>query len=273
MMKYFKSKRWAIVVTLMLVVLLAYGAGCTKQQTEKPHIVFLISKDPNNYEAHKTIPKFAEDLKREHDLNVSVILGKGERSAFEFPNLEIINEADLVVVFFRRIALRVEQLDLIKNYLKAGNPLVGIRTANHAFSVRDKNIPEGYEDWWEFVPEILGCKNRGYGPVEPGTDVAVLPKAKAHFILEGFEPAEWHSAGNVYRVAPLLDPKANILLTGNVAGTTEPIAWTRTVGESRIFYTSLGYPKDFEVPQFRNLLSNGIFWALKLEGLKGAERN
>ena len=28
-------------------------------------------------------------------------------------------------------------MNVIKQYLKAGKPLVGIRTANHAFSVRD----------------------------------------------------------------------------------------------------------------------------------------
>ncbi len=34
------------------------------------------------------------------------------------------------------------------------------------------------------------------------------------------------------------------------------------IGPSRIFYTSLGHPGDFENPSFRRLLKNAVFWAL-----------
>lgn len=112
------------------------------------------------------------------------------------------------------------------------------------------------------MPDILGSKNRGYGPGALGTKVAVVSEAENHPILKGFEPAQWHSTGNVYYTAPLLDKEATVLLTGEVEDKVEPIAWTRTAGESRGFYTSLGYPADFDVPQFRTLLINDICWAL-----------
>jgi len=232
---------------------------------EKPHIVFLISEDPDNYEAHKTIPPFAEMLEKEEDFQVTVLKGSGERSSYAFPGLDVLSEADLLVVFCRRLALPEEQLDLIQQYLKKGKPLVGIRTANHAFSVRNEKIPEGYQDWWDFVPDILGSENRGYGPVAPGTDVSIAPGAKDHPILKEIGPAQWHSEGNMYLVAPLLDKNAVVLLTGTVGDKIEPIAWTRMAKKSRIFYTSLGYPKDFEIPQFKQLLMNGINWALEME--------
>lgn len=241
------------------------GFSSNTSSGEKSHIVFLVSEDPDNYEAHRTIPPFADMLEKEEGFQVTVIQGKGERHAFSFPGLAVLSEADLVVVFCRRIALPNEQMDMIRNYLKQGKPLVGIRTANHAFSVREEKIPAGYEDWWEFVPDILGAENRGYGPTELGTEVTIAPGAKGHPILAGFEPARWHSEGNVYLVAPLLDQEAEVLLTGKAGDKTEPIAWTRDSEGSRVFYTSLGYPKDFEVPQFRKLLINGINWALDLE--------
>src|SRR5690606_38133830 len=140
------------------------------------------------------------------------------------------------------LALPNDQMNLLKKFLKQGKPLVGIRTANHAFSVMEGTIPEGYEDWWEFVPEILGSENRGYGPTEPGTHVEISPGSENHSILDGVEPLPWHSEGNVYRVSPLLDKKAEVLLIGRSADHTEPVAWTRKAGKSRIFYTSLGYP-------------------------------
>lgn len=31
-----------------------------------------------------------------------------------------------------------------------------------------------YEDRWDYVPDVMGCENRGYGPAEPGTDVALV---------------------------------------------------------------------------------------------------
>ena len=44
---------------------------------------------------------------------------------------------------------------------------------------------------------------------------------------------------------------------------TEPIAWTRTINSSHIFYTSLGHPRDFESPQFNKLLLNAVLWAMR----------
>jgi type 1 glutamine amidotransferase len=259
---------WVMTISLKS----AYGQGDqsptlvkVSSAGEKPHVVFLISEDPDNYGAHMTIPPFAEILQKEEGYLVTVLQGEGERKAYNFPGLEVLSEADLVVIFCRRLALPKEQMDRIKNHLKQGKPLVGIRTANHAFSVREENIPAGYEDWWEFVPDILGAENRGYGPTELGTDVEVAPGAQDHPILEGFKPSEWHSEGNIYHVAPLLDKEAVVLLTGKAGDEiTEPIAWTRYSEGSRVFYTSLGYPKDFEVPQFRKLLTKGIKWALDI---------
>lgn len=256
-----------VIVGFLFLTVLVFEAGCSSynnsQSKSKPHIVFLISEDPNNYEAHKTIPEFAEKLRLEHGYKVSVLLGEGERTAFHFPGLEVLPNADLLVVFARRIALGHEQMALLKNHLKKGKPLVGIRTANHAFTLAGKEVPKaGYESWDGFVAEILGCQNRGYGPTELGTDVAIVPDQVNHPILKGVEPSQWHSIGNVYHVAPLLDQNATVLLTGKAGDKIEPIAWTRMADKSRVFYTSLGYPADFEVKQVQNLLVNGIKWAM-----------
>ena len=232
---------------------------------EEAHVVFLISDDPNNYEATRTIPVFAESLRREQGFKVTVLLGEGDRSAFRFPGLEVVSDADLIVVFCRRVALTSEQLDLLKNYLRKGKPLVGIRTANHAFTALGE-IAAGHDAWPGFVTNILGCENRGYGPQELGTDVSIVPSQKKHPILKGFKPERWHADGSTYLVAPLLDEKATVLVTGKVNDKVEPIAWTRyTADKSRVFYTSLGYPSDFDKPQFNNLLVNAIYWALDIK--------
>ena len=226
-----------------------------------PLIVFLITEDSNNYQAHLTIPAFADMLTKKYGYNTRILLAKGPHGASSFPDMNSLSGADLLVVFARRIALPHMQMNAIKTYLASGKPLIGIRTANHAFSVNGK-IGNEYEDWPGFAGDILGCENRGYGPVPLGTDVSTATNQENHSILKKITPALWHSHGNLYLVKPLLDNKATILLHGSAGDLTEPIAWTRIVGNSKIFYTSLGYPDDFNSDQFITLMLNSIKWAL-----------
>jgi type 1 glutamine amidotransferase len=228
---------------------------------KRPLIVFLITEDTLNYEAHKTIPMFAEKIRKEYGYEVAVLLGRGPHGACRFPDIHKIDDAALLIVFSRRIAVPHDQMEVIKNYLSKGKPLIGIRTANHAFTNRTK-IEPGFEDWPGFVSEILGCENRGYGPVEPGVNVSVQADAVDHPILQGVQPRQWHSDGNIYKVAPLLDKEAKVLLTGTVDNITEPVAWIRKAGKSKVFYTSLGYPTDFKSAPFLTLLTNVIQWSL-----------
>lgn len=230
-------------------------------KAEKERIVFLITEDPLNYEAHKTIPVFAEMLKAQYGYEVTVLLGSGPHGACRFPDIQKVNDASLLIVFSRRIAVPHDQMAVIKNYLSKGKPLIGIRTANHAFTNRTK-VEEGFEDWPGFVADILGCENRGYGPEQVGIDVTINEEALQHPILKGVEPKQWHSDGNIYKVAPLLDGQAKVLLTGKVGEITEPIAWIRKADRSKVFYTSLGYPTDFKSTPFLTLLVNAIQWSL-----------
>lgn len=255
-------ERVAFIFLFTLSTLTSFTADIPDLKKEKPHVVFLVNEDPNNYEATRTIPAFAELLKKEHGFKTTVLVGTGEHGAFRFPGLEVLSDADLLVVFCRRVALTHEQLGILADYLGSGGPVVGIRTANHAFNALGEISP-GHEAWPGFVTDILGCENRGYGPEPLGTEVTILPSEKKHPVLRGVEPVQWHAEGSTYLVAPLLDTKATVLMTGTVTDKVEPITWTRhTSDNSRVFYTSLGYPSDFDKPQFRKLLTNGIYWAL-----------
>jgi type 1 glutamine amidotransferase len=70
--------------------------------------------------------------------------------------------------------------------------------------------------------------------------------------------------GSLYRVMPL-EPSATALLTGVSANhPAEPVAWVNSPrrGGSRVLYTSFGHIDDFQNPEFRKLLLNGICWTL-----------
>lgn len=229
---------------------------------KKPSIVFLVTKDTNNYEADRTVPKFAEFLEKEHGYKTKVLLGTGEHGNYSYSNLDALSDADLLVVFARRIALPHIQMKAIKEYVSNGKPVVGIRTAHHAFALNDYKKKGGHEEWPSFTADILGCENKGYGPVDAGYKVSVIPEAAGHPVLKNIRVNQWHSKGSIYHVS-LLDKNADVLLEGEIDGKTEPVAWTRTTGKNKVFYTSLGYPEDFDTVQFRTLLVNGIRWVLQ----------
>jgi|GEM_PF-246487 len=235
-----------------------------KNQAAKKKITFLISEDPNNYEATWTIPGFANLLEKEKGYQTTVLLGKGPRESYKLPHEEKIAEADLLVVFIRRVALPQTQLQLIKDHLALGKPLIGIRTANHAFSLPEETVNTGHEAWSDFVPQILGHDNQGYGPATAPTTVSIHRKNKNHPILKGVPKNTWTSKGNIYLVSPLaIDNSTKILMQGTSSTHAEPVAFIRQVGKSKIFYTSLGFPTDFSSPPFIQLLTNAVDWALK----------
>ncbi len=258
-------KRFVRIILLLMVMIVEATSASVKANAKSkiPHIVFLISEDPDNYEAHLTIPGFAKSLSESGRYKTSVLQGSSKRTSYRFPNFEILKEADLVVVFARRLALPKEQMDILKQYLKNGGGLVGIRTANHAFTLLKGDVAEtGFGQWPEFVSTVLGCENRGYGPATAKTEVKVNESFENHEILKDIGDKSWISDGNLYLVAPLLDRNAKVLLHGLSDQKSQPIAWTRQYGKSRVFYTSLGYPSDFKNQNFIKLLENAMDWTL-----------
>jgi type 1 glutamine amidotransferase len=85
--------------------------------------------------------------------------------------------------------------------------------------------------------------------------------AAGHPILTGVE-LPLVSEGSLYKVRPLADGTTALLMGTIPDQEPEPVAWTHRYGRSRVFYTSLGHPGDFENPSFRKLLVNAVFWAL-----------
>jgi type 1 glutamine amidotransferase len=49
-----------------------------------------------------------------------------------------------------------------------------------------------------------------------------------------------------------------------IAGTVMPVAWKRSFGAGRVFYSSLGHVrKDFDVPEAREMTLRGLLWAAR----------
>jgi type 1 glutamine amidotransferase len=172
--------------------------------------------------------------------------------------LEVLNKADALVLFVRRRALPKEQLDMIRAYCDAGKPVVGLRTASHAFTKKAK-VPAGHAEWLEFDRDVLGGNYHNHN--KKTTEVHAVPQEAKNPLLSGIDPQKWSSKSTLYFASPL-DKQARAVLMGSSEGKTEPIAWTHSYKGGRVFYTSLGHPDDFATPQFRTLLTNAIFWSM-----------
>ncbi len=225
----------------------------------RPHAVFIIGED--EYKTERTLPQFAET--ELPDYRCTFVLAD-EQDKNNFPGLAALDTADVVVVSVRRRTPPAEQLARIRKYVESGKPLIGIRTASHAFSLRDTSAPDGHAAWLEFDRDVLGGNYHNHHGDKLKTFVRRVPSAKDHPILAGVPDGEVPVASSLYKASPLADT-TTLLLTGRVEGVdqSEPVAWTNERNGQRVFYTSLGGPRDFEIDAFRTMLKNAMEWSLK----------
>jgi len=234
------------------------GDALRFKEDTRPHVVIVVAED--EYETDRTLPEFAaHHLGR--DFRVSFVFGS-EQQRHRIPGLEVLSDADVMLVSVRRRLLPEADMKLVREFVAAGKPVVGIRTASHAFSVGSKEQPQGLAAWPEFDAQVWGGNYQGHHGNQLSSTIAINTSRAQHPILTGVSTTPFSQAGSLYRPAPLADG-TKLLLTGTIEGVPpEPVAWTyqRTDG-GRSFYTSLGHPGDFENPAFVRLLLNSIHWA------------
>ncbi len=231
----------------------ADGAGAPDRM--RPHVVLISYED--EYRADETLPRFARQLTDRFGCYCSFLQGD---KATGILGLEQLATADVMVLYVRRHALPKEQMAMIRRYLERKKPLVGLRTACHAFDIKGP-APPGMETWPTFDHEVLGGNYHGHTRPDRRTQVVVADGAAGHPILAGLPPGPWTSTATLYNVSPV-DPSVHVLLLGKYKNQTEPIAWTRDYHGSRVFFSSLGHVDDFQSPRFCTLLVNAIFWAM-----------
>lgn len=226
---------------------------------KRPRVVIAISED--EYKTHLTLPKFAADVLEAEQGLETVVLQGDPANPHIIPGLaEALSNADLLLLSVRRRALPADDLEAVRKFLSAGKPLVGIRTASHAFDARGAG-PAGHAEWVRFDPEILGGNYHGHHGSELASTISLIESAADHPILAGVE-TPFTTKASLYQVSPLAQT-TTALLSGKAGDhPVEPVAWTNSNGKGRVFYTSLGYVDDFDNPAFVRLLGNAVAWAL-----------
>lgn len=236
-------------------------------RNDRRSIVMMIGED--EYKTDTTLPEFAKSELEPKGFQVTIVHSDASDKN-RFPGIvEALARADLLLVSVRRRTPPSDQLDAVRQFIAAGKPVVGIRTASHAFSLRDAPPPAGHAAWTTFDPEVLGGHYIGHHGAERKPTLTVAPGAKEHPILRGIDLTQMIGNGSLYRVVPLAGSTTPLVI-GTIADTPpEPVAWTNLprLGQDRpdqspVFYTTLGHPDDFANPHFRKLLVNGICWTL-----------
>ncbi|MGB5554269.1 MAG: hypothetical protein WBM83_06385 [Flavobacteriaceae bacterium] len=103
--------------------------------------IVLISGD-EEYRSEEALPQLAKILSTHYGFKCTVLFAQdpslpgivNANYVTNIPGLETLNTADMMVIFTRFRALPDNQMKHIDDYLKTGKPVLGIRTATHAFN-------------------------------------------------------------------------------------------------------------------------------------------
>lgn len=206
------------------------GPGKGKQ------IVFISGDE--EYRSEEGLPQLAKILAKHHGFKCTVLFSindKGEidpKYAKNIPGLEALDSADLLVILTRFRALPDEQMKHVDDYLKAGKPVIGLRTATHAFNGL-KGAYERYNynykgseaDWKDgFGRLVLGetwISHHGAHKSE-STRAKFAPDAKDSPLLTGISDGEIWCATDVYGVRLPLPGDSKPILLGQVTKRNGP---------------------------------------------------
>ena len=253
------------------------------------------------YRSEEMMPQLGKILAQHHGFRCTVLFPIDKRDGSINPNqtdnipgLEKLRDADLLVLFLRWRNLPDEQMKPLVEYIESGRPIIGLRTATHAFRLPRTSTYARYSWDWNgpdyeggFGRQVLGetwISHHGRHGVQ-STRGILNPDQKQHPILRGLSDGDIWGPTDVYGVRLPLPGDATPLVFGQVvdgmrpgdppaAGKVNdpmmPIAWTRTYRTAsgraaRVFCCTCASSQDFESEGLRRLLVNACYWALGME--------
>jgi hypothetical protein len=299
-------KLLALLAAAILLVLCAAGrgraadAGVVYDGFDGPgkgkHIV-LVSGD-EEYRSEEMLPQLGKILAKHHGFKCTVLFaidpkdGTINPNSSNIPGLEALASADLLILFTRFRHLPDEQMKHLVEYIESGKPIIGLRTATHAFDNKE-GTTYGKYGWqsksWEggFGRQVLGetwiSHHGGHGT--QATRGILAKDAADHPILRGLKDGDIFGPTDVYGVRLPLPGDSKPLVLGEVVNGMKPtdpplpgkkndpmmpIAWAKTYKTesgktARTFTSTCASSQDLESEGLRRLLVNASYWALGME--------
>ncbi|MBL6763842.1 MAG: ThuA domain-containing protein [Verrucomicrobiae bacterium] len=248
--------------------------------------IVLIAGD-EEYRTEESCPMLAKILSQRHGFNCTVLFSMDPSGRYIDPSnqksvtsINQLDKADLVIIGTRFRQWPDEDYRHLADFLNAGKPVIGFRTATHAFTGKGKT---GDFAWNNFGLKILGERwvaHHGRHKSE-GTRGVIEEKNARHPVLNGVKDV--FGPSDVYTIKNLDQNAATILLRGAVTDSLDPkskaidgpknnpmmpIAWLRdytapngtTTGKA--FCTTMGASTDFVSEDLRRLLVNAVYHLL-----------
>jgi len=250
-------------------------------------IVFIAGDE--EYRSEESLPMLAKLLSQRHGFDCTVLFSLDPTGSYIDPNNqksithpELIAKADLIIIQTRFRQWSPEAYQYLADYLNAGKPIIGLRTATHAFTGSGKT---GDFKWDDFGLKILGEKwvnHHGSHKVQ-GARGIIEPANAKHPILNSV--TDVFAPSDVYTVAHLDENQSTVLLRGAVTASldpaskpidgpknnpTMPVAWTRSYTspdgnkKGQSFCTTMGASVDLKNEDLRRLLVNASYFLLNL---------
>ncbi len=203
------------------------------QSADKGKHIVLVSGD-EEYRSEEGLPQLAKILSHHHGFKCTVLFAQNPEKpglidpnySFNIPGLEQLATADLMILFTRYRELPAEQMAHIEQYLLAGKPLIGIRTATHAFHFEDTTHAyrhydcyyNGEKETWKsgFGKLVLGetwVEHHGHHKHQ-STRGIIASGAESHPIVSGIPNGAIWGPTEVYRIRVPMDGDAQHIVMG-----------------------------------------------------------
>lgn len=257
-------------------------------------IVFVAGDE--EYRSEEALPTLAKILSRRHGFDSTVLFSIDPEGGFINPNylknipgMTALADADLLVIFTRFRDLPPEQIAPITEFLNAGKPVIGIRTATHAFAGDGMKAGEWtYGDWKNggFGMKILGetwVSHHGAHKKE-GTRGVIEEANATHPILRGvkdiFGPTDVYTVKDLTaqdtvlvrgQVTESLDPSSGPVSGDKNQQPLQPTAWLHEytspdgAKSGRSFCTTTGAAIDLLSEDLRRLIVNAAIYLVGAE--------
>ena len=199
------------------------------------HVV-LISGD-EEYRSEEALSQLAKILSKHHGFKCTVLFAQepdkpgiiNPNYTKNIPGLEALTTADMMVVFTRFRALPDEQMQYIDTYLKSGKPVMGLRTATHAFNFK-KDSTSNYAQYGNYYNGDKTEWKEGFGRLVLGenwryhhghhkhqsTRGVLSENAKSHPIARGLTNGAVWGSTDVYGIRLPLPGDAQPIFLGEV---------------------------------------------------------
>ena len=256
------------------------------------HIVLMAGDE--EYRSEESCPMLAKILSQRLGFKCTVLFSMSPDGSYIDPNnqksmpgIGVLDSADLLIIGTRFRQLDDESYSKLAAFLNAGKPVIGFRTATHAFRGGGKT---GDFAWAQFGPNILGEGWVNHHGRHGGQGAAgVVEEANAdHPILKGVKDV--YGPSDVYGIRRVNSDNATILLRGAVTETLAhdskhiegdkndpmmPMVWLREYtapdgkSKGKALCTTMGASQDFEDAGMRRLIANA---SLHLLGIPVPEK-